>query len=86
MSSTLLEVTRGSHEEVERLERLIVKEFQNEPASSKDRLYQSHRVRFMIDHIVSNTDKLVISPLFCQFEAFFFNSWKILFLHFRVLF
>ncbi|CAO2838646.1 unnamed protein product [Amaranthus hypochondriacus] len=59
MSSTLLEVTRGSHEEVERLERLIVKEFQNEPASSKDRLYQSHRVRFMIDHIVSNTDKLV---------------------------
>lgn len=61
MSSTLLEVTRGSHEEVERLERLIVKELQNEGASSKERLFQSHRVRFMIEHIVSTTNKLVIS-------------------------
>ncbi|KNA09357.1 hypothetical protein SOVF_154360 [Spinacia oleracea] len=59
MSSTLLEVTRGSHEEVERLERLIVKELQNEGASSKERLFQSHRVRFMIEHIVSTTNKLV---------------------------
>ncbi|KAJ8435174.1 hypothetical protein Cgig2_028360 [Carnegiea gigantea] len=59
MSSTLLEVTRASHEEVERLERLIVKELQNESASSKDRLYQSHRVRNMIEQIISTTDKLV---------------------------
>lgn len=59
MSSTLLEVTRASHEEVERLERLIVKELQNEPASGKDRLLQSHRVRNMIDTIMSTTDKLV---------------------------
>ncbi|XP_021764140.1 splicing factor SF3a60 homolog [Chenopodium quinoa] len=59
MSSTLLELTRGSHEEVERLERLIVKELQNEGASSRDRLLQSHRVRFMIEHILSTTDKLV---------------------------
>ncbi|KAG6752707.1 hypothetical protein POTOM_042743 [Populus tomentosa] len=44
MSSTLLEVTRASHEEVERLERLIVKDLQNEPANNKDRLFQSHRV------------------------------------------
>ncbi|KGN58266.1 splicing factor SF3a60 homolog [Cucumis sativus] len=59
MSSTLLEVTRSSHEEVERLERLIVKELQNEPASGKDRLLQSHRVRSMIDTIMSTTEKLV---------------------------
>ncbi|KAK7410706.1 hypothetical protein VNO78_01709 [Psophocarpus tetragonolobus] len=59
MSSTLLEVTRASHEEVERLERLIVKELQNEPTSNKERLYQSHRVRNMIDTITSTTEKLI---------------------------
>uniref|UniRef100_A0A2N9J6D3 Matrin-type domain-containing protein n=1 Tax=Fagus sylvatica TaxID=28930 RepID=A0A2N9J6D3_FAGSY len=59
MSSTLLEVTRSAHEEVERMERLIVKDLQNEPNSNKDRLFQSHRVRNMIDCIISTTDKLV---------------------------
>lgn len=73
MSSTLLEVTRGSHEEVERLERLIATELQSETASSRDRLFQSHRVRFMIEHIISTTDKLVIFPLFFSvFESFQF--------------
>ncbi|CAI9767717.1 unnamed protein product [Fraxinus pennsylvanica] len=59
MSSTLLEVTRASHEEVERLERLIVKDLQNEPPTNKDRLYQSHRVRNMIELITSTTNKLI---------------------------
>lgn len=59
MSSTLLEVTRSAHEEVERLERLIVKDLQNEPASNKDRLFQSHRVRNMIETIRETTDKIV---------------------------
>ncbi|KAK6925991.1 Splicing factor SF3a60 /Prp9 subunit, C-terminal [Dillenia turbinata] len=59
MSSTLLEVTRAAHEEVERLERLIVKDLQNEPATNRDRLFQSHRVRIMIDSITSTTEKLV---------------------------
>ncbi|XAR71638.1 hypothetical protein NMG60_11018010 [Bertholletia excelsa] len=59
MSSTLLEVTRAGHEEVERLERLIVKELQTDPASGKDRLFQSHRVRNMIDQITTTTLKLV---------------------------
>ncbi|KAJ6748806.1 SPLICING FACTOR SF3A-RELATED [Salix purpurea] len=59
MSSTILEVTRASHEEVERLERLIVKDLQNVPANNKDRLFQSHRVRNMIDNIISTTEKLV---------------------------
>ncbi|KDP22149.1 hypothetical protein JCGZ_25980 [Jatropha curcas] len=59
MSSTLLEVTRADHEKVERLERLIVKDLQNEPATNKDRLSQSHRVRNMIENIISTTNKLV---------------------------
>lgn len=62
MSSTLLEVTRASHEEVERFERLIVKDLQTEPPTNKDRLYQSHRVRNMIEQIIDTTLKLVISP------------------------
>ncbi|XP_020597573.1 splicing factor SF3a60 homolog isoform X2 [Phalaenopsis equestris] len=59
MSSTLLEVTRSAHEDVERLERLIVKELQREPASNRDHLLQSHRVRNMIDTIISTSHKLV---------------------------
>ncbi|KAI3751148.1 hypothetical protein L2E82_22194 [Cichorium intybus] len=59
MSSTLLELTRAAHEETEKLERLIVKDLQNEPASNKDRLSQSHRVRHMIDQITSTTHKLI---------------------------
>ncbi|XXG89988.1 hypothetical protein AAC387_Pa12g1862 [Persea americana] len=59
MSSTLLEVTRSAHEEVERLERLAVKDLQREPGSNRERLYQNHRVRNMIDSIISTTDKLI---------------------------
>ncbi|MCI01674.1 splicing factor 3A subunit 3-like [Trifolium medium] len=59
MSSTLLEVTRSAHEEVERLERLIAKDLQNDPTSNKDRLFRSHRVRNMIDTISSTTERLV---------------------------
>ncbi|XP_028556397.1 splicing factor SF3a60 homolog isoform X2 [Dendrobium catenatum] len=59
MSSTLLEVTRSAHEDVERLERLVVKELQREPASNRDQLFQSHRVRNMIDTLISTTHKLV---------------------------
>ncbi|GLU18354.1 hypothetical protein SLE2022_346600 [Rubroshorea leprosula] len=59
MSSTLLEVTRAGHEDVERFERLIVKDLQTEPPTSKDRLFQSHRVRNMIDTITSTTEKLI---------------------------
>ncbi|XP_031260104.1 splicing factor SF3a60 homolog isoform X1 [Pistacia vera] len=59
MSSTLLEVTRAAHEEVERLERLVVKDLQTEPTSNKGRLFQTHRVRNMIDTITATTEKLV---------------------------
>ncbi|MQM05972.1 hypothetical protein Taro_038796 [Colocasia esculenta] len=59
MSSTLLEVTRSAHEDVERLERLVVKDLQREPASNRERLFQNHRVRGMIDTIIFTTEKLV---------------------------
>ena len=59
MLSTLLEVTRAAHEDVERLERLIVKHLQNEPPTGKDRMYQSHRVRNNIDTIIPTTEKLI---------------------------
>lgn len=59
MSSTLLEVTRSAHEDVERLERLVVKELQREPANNRERLFQNHRVWHMIDLIRTTTDKLI---------------------------
>lgn len=59
MSSTLLEVTRAAHEEVERMERLVVKDLQTVQPTSKDRLLRDHRVRNMIESIMSTTDKLV---------------------------
>ncbi|XP_010548951.1 PREDICTED: splicing factor SF3a60 homolog [Tarenaya hassleriana] len=59
MSATLLEVTRAAHEEVERLERLVVTDLQNVPPTSKDRLLQQHRVRNMIETAMSTTEKLV---------------------------
>ncbi|CAH2073902.1 unnamed protein product [Thlaspi arvense] len=59
MSSTLLEQTRSNHEEIERLERLIVQDLQTEPPSSRDRLVQGHRVRHIIESIRRNTEKLV---------------------------
>ncbi|MBA0742283.1 hypothetical protein Gogos_015353, partial [Gossypium gossypioides] len=59
MSSTLLEVTRAAHEDVEQLERLMVKDLQNDPPTAKDKLYQSHRVRNNIDTIISTTEKLI---------------------------
>ncbi|KAI3854679.1 hypothetical protein MKX03_005275 [Papaver bracteatum] len=59
MSSTLLEVTRTKHEEVERLERLIVKDLQNKPSSNCERFFQNHRVRNMIEAINYSTKKLI---------------------------
>ncbi|KAI3855098.1 hypothetical protein MKX03_018492 [Papaver bracteatum] len=59
MASTLLEVTRSKHEQVERFERLIIKDFENEPTSDRERLFQDHRVRNMIEAITSSTEKLI---------------------------
>uniref|UniRef100_A0A0D9VY87 Matrin-type domain-containing protein n=1 Tax=Leersia perrieri TaxID=77586 RepID=A0A0D9VY87_9ORYZ len=59
MASTVLEATRAKHEDMERLERLAVRELQREPANARDRLHQSHRVRNMLDLVISTSEKLV---------------------------
>lgn len=59
MASTVLEATRAAHEDMERLERLAVRELQREPTNARDRLFQSHRVRHMLDLVISTSDKLV---------------------------
>ena len=60
MASTLLEETRQAHDDVERLERLIAKDFRaNQPTNHKDKLLQSHRVRQMLDAIQDRQGKLV---------------------------
>lgn len=77
-SSTLLEQTRSDHEEIERLERLVGKDLQTEPSSSRDRLVQGHRVRNMIHSIIRTIEKLVClrsssssySPYFCLLMLF----------------
>ncbi|CAA7026692.1 unnamed protein product [Microthlaspi erraticum] len=58
MSSTLIEQTRINHEEIERLERLIVKDLQTNPPSIKKTLAQGHRIRNMIESIILTTKKL----------------------------
>ncbi|CAF2058505.1 hypothetical protein Bca4012_099501 [Brassica carinata] len=61
MSSSVLEQTRSRHEEIERLERLIVEELRKttEPASGMERLVKGHRVRNMVQSIMLKTKKLV---------------------------
>jgi hypothetical protein len=57
--ATLLEQTRGAHEEIERLERLIVTELSREARSHRERLAQGHRVGAMVDRIAARAGKLV---------------------------
>ncbi|XP_020527853.1 splicing factor SF3a60 homolog isoform X2 [Amborella trichopoda] len=59
MSSTVLERTRCAHEEIERLERLAVKDLQHEPSTTRERLFQNHRVRGFVDNIIHTTDELI---------------------------
>lgn len=49
----------AGHEEAERLERLIVKDFRNELKGHKERLQQSHRVRDMLDIMQERAKRLV---------------------------
>jgi hypothetical protein len=62
MASTLLEETRQAHEDAERLERLIAKDFRaTQPTTHNEKLLQSHRVRQMLDSIQEREAKLVSS-------------------------
>ena len=63
MSATLLEQARSAHEEIERLERLIVKDLQQEAKGHKEKLHQSHRVKNFLDTIVGDSARLVSPAL-----------------------
>ncbi|GBG69402.1 hypothetical protein CBR_g4095 [Chara braunii] len=58
MSSTLLEQTRAAHEEIERLERVIVRDLQQEMKTHKDRLHQSHRVKSWVETMMDSSGRL----------------------------
>ncbi|GIL62707.1 hypothetical protein Vafri_16876 [Volvox africanus] len=59
MAETLLEQTRALHEDMERYERIIVKDLKQETKSHKDKLMQSHRVRKRLDQIQDAARKLM---------------------------
>lgn len=54
-----LTVSTGLHEDLERLERIIVKDYQQEAKGHKDKLLQSHRVRKRMDEMQHIARKLV---------------------------
>lgn len=58
MASTLLDQTRLFHEENERLERLVVKDLQQDLKGHRERLLQNHRVKNMIATIMENSARL----------------------------
>lgn len=61
MANTLLEETRQCHEDMERLERLIAKDFKNEPQNYKEKLVQGHRVKAMLETLGERAGRLVRS-------------------------
>ena len=58
MASTLLETTRQQHEDMERIERLIVEEFKRETKTHKDKLLQGYKVRQMLDTLQQRATSL----------------------------
>ena len=52
-------VRSAAHEDMERLERLIVKDLKNESRTHQEKLYQNHRVRKTLDIIQERATKLV---------------------------
>lgn len=60
MASTLLEETRQLHEDMERLERLIVKEFKIDANTHKDKLLQTYRARQMLE-LMQQRSKALLS-------------------------
>lgn len=60
---TLLHLAPALHEDVERLERLIVLDFKGETKTHKERLAQNHRVRRRLDAMQGGAKKLVGGPV-----------------------
>ncbi|MEW5300908.1 MAG: hypothetical protein WDW36_003801 [Sanguina aurantia] len=59
MADTLIEQTRALHEDVERLERLIVKDFKQDTKTHREKLQQSQRVRKRMDQMQESAKKLL---------------------------
>jgi splicing factor 3A subunit 3 len=51
--------TLGLHEDLERLERIIVKDYKQEAKGHKEKLQQNHRVRKRMDEMQQIARKLV---------------------------
>jgi len=49
----------GLHEDLERLERVIVKDYKQDAKTHKEKLMQNHRVRKRIDEMQITANKLV---------------------------
>ena len=49
----------AGHEEIERLERLIVKDFQNEARTHKEKLLQNHRVADALKTMQQQSERMV---------------------------
>jgi len=58
MSSTLLEQTRATHEEVERLQRFLIDEMKRAPKDHKQNVIQSHNVNNALDRIIESSKRL----------------------------
>ncbi|KAG1663564.1 hypothetical protein FOA52_013184 [Chlamydomonas sp. UWO 241] len=59
MADTLLEQTRALHEDLERMERIIVKDFKQEVKTYVDKLQQNHRVRKRLGSMQEAASKLL---------------------------
>jgi splicing factor 3A subunit 3 len=55
----VLIVSAGLHEDLERLERIIVKDYKQEAKGHKEKLQQNHRVRKRMDEMQQIARKLV---------------------------
>jgi splicing factor 3A subunit 3 len=58
MSSTLLEQTRATHEEIERLQRALIEEMKRVPKTPKDNVMQSHKVNNTLERIADASKRL----------------------------
>jgi len=77
MANTLLEETRQCHEDMERLERLIVRDFKNEPQNYKEKLVQGHRVKVMLETLGERAGRLVrVAQLVSQYVKNELNSMQ----------
>lgn len=59
MAATLLEQVRATHEEMERLERLIVRDLQQDIKGHREKLLQAHRVKNFVATIEADSARLV---------------------------